>query len=273
MTLTLRYRGQTSIPVEIEGFTPDWVCTRSLPEIERFEIFHGNQKIPLAEMFSISGDPNDERIQFEGDLGGVHWIGAGMTVGEIHIAGSAGRHLGSGLRGGEILVEGNSSDWTGAEMRAGTIHVRGNVGNHAGGAYRGSTKGMTGGTILIDGNAGNEVANCMRRGLIAIGGDVGDMLAFSMIAGTVLAFGACGVRPGAGMRRGTLGLFGRESPRLMPSFRYATVCRPQFLGLVMRQIKSKGLHVEDSLLTSEFDLFHGDFVSSGRGEVFARRQN
>ena len=47
MSIKLTYRGETSVPVEIEGLTPDWACDKSLAEIERFEIFHGNRKLPL----------------------------------------------------------------------------------------------------------------------------------------------------------------------------------------------------------------------------------
>src|SRR5688572_11810194 len=142
MALTLKYHGETSVPVEIEGLTPDWVCDKSLPEIEQFEIFHGNRKLPLAEMFRVSGDPADKRLVFEGNLSGVHWIGAHMASGEIRIQGSAGRHIGSEMRGGRIDVEGDAGGWTGAEMRAGVIRVRGNAGHLTGAAYRGSVKGM-----------------------------------------------------------------------------------------------------------------------------------
>src|SRR5688572_16814723 len=75
MPLKLTYRAETPIPVEIEGLTPDWACDKSLAEIERFEIFHGNRKLPLAEMFVVAGDPADKRLDFEGNLSGVHWIG------------------------------------------------------------------------------------------------------------------------------------------------------------------------------------------------------
>ena len=62
MSIKLVYRGETSAPVEIEGLTPDWACGKSLAEIERFEIFHGNCKIPLAEMFAVFGDAADKRL-------------------------------------------------------------------------------------------------------------------------------------------------------------------------------------------------------------------
>ena len=270
MALKLVYTGKTSIPVEIEGLTPDWVCDKSLTEIERFEIFHGNRRLPLAEMFRVSGDASDKCQEFEGDLSGVHWIGAGITSGQIRILGAAGRHVGSEMRGGQITVEGDAHGWVGVQMRGGLIHVRGNAGHLAGTAYHGSPKGMTGGTLLIDGNAGNEVGSMMRRGLIAVGGTAGDMLGFNMIAGTILVFGECGIRPGAGMRRGTLGLFGVKRPQLLPSFRYATTYRPQIIPLLLRSIRNKGFQVDEALLMSDFDLYQGDMIEVGRGEVMFR---
>ncbi|MBM4074318.1 MAG: hypothetical protein FJ267_01580, partial [Planctomycetes bacterium] len=98
MALRLTYFGSTNVPVEIEGLTPNWARDKSLAEIERFEIFHGNRKIPLSEMFKVDGNPSDERFDFEGDLSGVHWIGAHMESGHIQIHGSAGRHIGSDMK-------------------------------------------------------------------------------------------------------------------------------------------------------------------------------
>jgi formylmethanofuran dehydrogenase subunit C len=267
MALSLTYRGETSVPVEIEGFTPDWACDKALPEIERFEIFHGNRKIPLAEMFAVAGDPSDRHFEFHGNLSGVHWIGAHMQSGRIDIHGSAGRHVGSELRGGEIHVYGNAGGWAGAEMHGGFIHVHGHADHLAGAAYRGSRKGMTGGTLLIDGNAGNEIGLSMRRGLIAIGGNAGDMLGFNFIAGTVLVFGECGIRPGAGMRRGTLGLLGSTRPELLPSFRYGATFHPVIVRLLLKEVQRRGLTFDESLLHADYDLFHGDLVALGKGEV------
>ena len=63
MPLVLQYNAQTAVPVEIEGLVPNAVRDKPLAEIERLEIFHGNQKLPLAEFFSVSGDPGDGRIR------------------------------------------------------------------------------------------------------------------------------------------------------------------------------------------------------------------
>ena len=109
MALVLNYFGETNVPVEVEGFTPDWACDKSLAEIERFEIFDGNRKVPLAQMFRVSGNASDKRFDFEGNLAGVHWIGAHMTSGQIHLHGPGGRHIGSRMQGGEIHVHGERS--------------------------------------------------------------------------------------------------------------------------------------------------------------------
>jgi len=270
MTLTLTYQADTGVPVEIEGLTPDGLRAASLAEVQRAEIFHGNRKLPLAEMFRVEGDPSDGRWHIEGDVGGVHWIGAHMGAGEIHVHGNAGRHVGSQMRGGRIVVDGDASDWVGGEMHGGTIRVRGQAGHLAGAAYRGSRRGMTGGTILIHGDAGNEIGHTLRRGSIAIGGRVGDMIGFNMLAGSLLVFGDCGIRPGAGMRRGTIGLFGPTRPRLLATFRHACTYRPQVLAVMLRHLRALEFPSDQGLLDARFDLYNGDMIERGRGEIVVR---
>ena len=50
MPLSLTYKSETPLPIEIEGFTPACAKGKTLSEIGQFEILHGNEKIPLAEM-------------------------------------------------------------------------------------------------------------------------------------------------------------------------------------------------------------------------------
>jgi formylmethanofuran dehydrogenase subunit C len=270
MSIKLIYRGQTPIPVEIEGLTPDWACDKSLAEIERFDIFHGNRKIPLAEMFSVSGDAGDKRFDFEGDLSGVHWIGAHMRGGHVHVHGPAGRHIGSEMRGGEIHVEGDAGGWVGCEMRAGLINVHGSAGHLVGAAYRGSAKGMLGGTILVDGNAGNEIGLSMQQGVIAIGGQAGDMLGFNMADGAIIVVGEAGIRAGAGMRGGTIALLGPTPPPVLPSFRFDRRSPPERVLQLLREQRDKGLPLDESLLPAEVDVYVGDLVAEGAGELHLR---
>jgi formylmethanofuran dehydrogenase subunit C len=270
MALVLTYHGQTAVPVEVEGILPSAVRGLALAEIERMEICHGKQKLPLAEMFRVSGDPSDGRMEWEGELSGVHWIGARLDGGEVLIRGNAGRHVGSEMTAGSIRVEGTAGDWLGGQMRGGTIYVCGSAGHLVGAAYRGSPRGMTGGTILVEGTAGNEVGSAMRRGLIVLGG-AEDALGVNLIAGTILVFGPCGIRPGAGMRRGTIGLFGPETD-LLPTFEYACRYRPPFFPLLVRELRQCGYPVPEGAITADVDLHHGDLVADGRGEILLRVQ-
>jgi formylmethanofuran dehydrogenase subunit C len=270
MSIKLIYRGETAVPVEIEGLTPDWALDKSLAEIERFEIFHGNRKLPLAEMFSITGDASDKRFEFEGNLAGVHWIGAHLRSGRIYVEGPAGRHVGSELRGGQIHVAGDAGGWVGCEMRGGLIHVKGNAGHLVGAAYRGSAKGMLGGTILVDGDAGNEIGLSMQKGAIAIGGAAGDMIGFNMTDGTIIVLGDAGIRAGAGMHGGTIAMFGPTRPPVLPSFRFDRTAEPEKLVTILRELRDKGLRLDESLLPTEADVYAGDLVADGSGEMYLR---
>jgi formylmethanofuran dehydrogenase subunit C len=116
MALRLELMNRTPIPVEVEGVHPTAVLGKSLGEIERLNVFHGNRPVALADFFRVSGTPDDACMRWEGELSGVHWIGAGMSQGSIWIDGSAGRHVGSRMRGGRLEVSGDVSDWLGGEM-------------------------------------------------------------------------------------------------------------------------------------------------------------
>jgi formylmethanofuran dehydrogenase subunit C len=267
MTLQLQLRQSSPIPIEVEGITPDSVMHKSNAEVERMRVYHGNEELALADLFDVSGDPADACLRWEGDLSGVHWIGAKMSQGRVHVAGNAGRHLGSEMRQGEILVEGDAGDWVGGEMQGGFIQVRGNAGHLIGAAYRGSPQGMTGGTILVHGQAGNEIGHSMRRGLVAVGGPTGDLAGFNMLAGSILLFGPCGNRHGAGMRRGTIGLWGPSPPALLPTFRHACRFRPQFLTLVFWKLRRWDFPLAENIEQGEVDLYHGDLIEGGRGEI------
>ena len=64
MALRLVYRAETAVPVEVEGLTPDWAADKSLAEIERFEIFHGNQKLPRTILSSTSVHWSPHPVRF-----------------------------------------------------------------------------------------------------------------------------------------------------------------------------------------------------------------
>ncbi len=268
LRLSLRQRN-SSVPLEVEGITPDAVRGKSLAEIEKLEVFEGNVKSRLADFFAVSGDAGDEVQEWEGDLSGVHWIGAKMQSGKVILSANGGRHIGSEMRGGEIHVLGDAGDWVGGEMHGGLIHVRGKAGHLVGAAYRGSAKGMTKGTILIGGDAGNEIGHSMRRGMIAIGGNIGDLTGINMLAGSIFVFGESGIRHGAGMKRGTIA-FLSKAPLLLPTFRRACRYRPEIMPLIYRHLRRLDFAVSDELLAGSYELYNGDFLAGGRGEMLIR---
>ncbi len=258
------------VPLEVEGIVPAAVRDLSLDAICKLPVFHGNRSSELGEFFQVRGDPTDGNCIWEGDLSGVHWLGAKMREGTIVVRGPVGRHLGSEMAGGQIDVHGDASDWVGAELHGGRIHIHGSAGHLVGAAYRGSRRGMTAGIILVDGSVGNEVGMTMRRGLLAVGGDAGDLLAMNMLAGTVAVAGNTGIRASAGMHRGTLILAGPTRPELLPTFRRATTGQPLILQLIFRTLRTAGFEVTADQWGTSFDLYHGDMIQGGRGEVFVR---
>jgi formylmethanofuran dehydrogenase subunit C len=271
MPLVIRVKNQTAIPLEVDNIQLETVREQSLDDVRRTLIQHGNQQVPLADFFDVSGSAADHEIAWEGDCSKVKLIGAHWKEGLIRIEGNAGMHTGAEMRGGEIQVNGDTGDWLGAEMHGGHIHVRGSAGHLVGAAYRGGRRGMTGGEILVQGNAGNEVGHTMRRGLIVIGGQSGDAVGFNMIAGSIFLFSKSGVRPGAGMRRGTIAMFDAgPPPELLPSFKSAGCVRPVFLRYYLLRLREMGFPVADECLTADYHRYCGDFLELGKGEILIR---
>ena len=125
-------------------------------------------------LIHIEGDAGDHLgqdmynglIEVTGNSG--HWTASGMHHGMIRVAGNCGDFAGAalpgnrlGMRGGTLLVRGNSGDRTGDHLRRGLILIEGNTG-----AYCGSR--MTAGTIAVLGKAGAKPGYAMKRGTLLL---------------------------------------------------------------------------------------------------------
>jgi formylmethanofuran dehydrogenase subunit C len=265
--LSLSLITDTSLPLELSEIQLDTLRELSLREIEQLPIHHGQEKLPLAELFSVNGNPADGQIEFVGDLSSASGIGAGMTGGKIRVVGNAGNHVGLGMFGGEIEITGDVDYGLGSEMRGGVIHVAGSASDCVGGAQVGSVRGMTGGAIFVQGNVGDFVGARMRRGLIAVGGDVGEYAGYKMLAGTIVVSGKCGSYAGASMNRGTLWI-GQAIKNLLPTFSYACTSRPAVLGMIARELSSLGFDTAGFDALHEWRQYSGDLTATGRGEIF-----
>lgn len=256
----------TKIPIEAECISPDSFSGKSVGEIENLEVFVGNKRKRLGEVFEVSRGPeSDDEIVIDGNISNVKHIGTRMSFGKISIVGNIGVHMGREMKGGEISIQGNVGDWAGAEMRGGVMRIKGNAGNLLGAAYRGSKSGMKGGVIVVEGNAGHETGELMRRGIIAVAGDVASLAGAHMRGGSILCFGKIGVRAGAGMNRGTIVAF--NELELLPTFKHDSTYNPIFLRVFLRELRKHGLPIKQEHIAGLYDRFSGDLAALGKGEI------
>ena len=264
--IILKPNVEFKVPVEAECISPDVFSGKSVEELKGLELWWGNKKKGLVDVFNIEQESEGmEEIVITGDVSAVKHIGARMSKGKVVIEGSAGMHLGREMEGGEITVHGSVGDWLGAEMKGGLIRVKGNARNLVGSGYRGSKVGMKGGTIVIEGDAGSEVGELMRRGTIAIKGKVGAIAGALMTGGSIVCFGDIGERAGAGMDRGTIIAF--NLPKLLPTFKYSCTYNPTFIRAFLPGLKKYGLPIKKEHIEGLYDRYSGDVAALGKGEI------
>jgi formylmethanofuran dehydrogenase subunit C len=261
VTRALTLREAPSAPVRAEALAPDRLAALGAAEIERLEVWHGNRRSAVGDLFTVAGAASDD-VRIEGDLRRVSGLGTGMAGGRLTIAGDAGPHTGAEMAGGELVVEGDAGDLAGVGMRGGRLVVRGSAGRRLGGAHPGERAGMRGGEILVHGDAGDEAGAGL---LIAVAGRTGDAAGLSALAGTIVAFGALGAHPGAGMRRASI--VAMTEPGLLPTYARACTYRPPFLRLLLRRLRDLGLPVTDAQIEGRYTRWSGDGLELRRGEI------
>ena len=243
-------------------------------DLARVPIVCDGRPALLGDWFTLSGAMKSGKITCNGDFSRVHFLGAGMHHGEIHVTGNVGRHAGEGMTGGCLRIDGSAGDWMACGMTGGEVRVGGDVGDNAAAALPGCPQGMTGGQVIIHGSVGDLAGSRMRRGLLAIAGDSGAAAGFELQAGTVIIAGQTGPSVGLGMRRGSVVLLGKHNEQEFPSagspptFQRGCNWRPAFLPMLGRQLSRSGFVPGKDL--AQIDLWqqwHGDRICGGRGEV------
>ncbi len=259
----LRPKGSIDIMVEAEVINPDIFAGKTTSEIEQLIIWQGAKQLPLSEFFDAEGSAGssaaDTKIIVEGDVPRVKHIGHGMKAGEIVIEGSSGMHIGSEMIGGSILVKGDAGSWAGMEMKGGTLYIIGNSGDHVGCAYRGSWRGMNGGKIIIDGSAKSQLGGGMSGGEIHVGGSVENFAGIRMSNGIIVVKGDAIRGVGAEMSGGTFVVSGKIR-QFSPGFEHAGT--------------EKNPKVGETVLSGEFLKFAGDFAISRtpKGILYASKE-
>jgi glutamate synthase domain-containing protein 3 len=153
--------------IDARGFTPEGVDALSLFLVRAHEL--GWREIIVYR------------------CSGHRFIGCGMRTHSdglrIHVYGSSGDYLGSGLDGAEIYVHGNAQDQLGQIFHRGKLVVYGDVGQTF-------FYGAKGGTAFILGNAaGRPLINAVGSPRVVINGTCLDYLAESFMAGDPLTGG------------------------------------------------------------------------------------
>ncbi len=270
MSTRLRLRAAPALRVDLRGITPAGCAGLAVAQIERLMVTHGNQTLPLAELFNIAqADGAADTLAFEGDLARFDRIGWQMSAGSIVVDGAAGDYVGGAMSGGAITVRGDASDLAACEMAGGTLTIEGDVGDFAASTLPGSMDGMRGGTFIVHGNAGERFADRMRRGSALVFGKAGDFLASRMVAGTVAVGGSAGAHVGYGMRRGSVVLASAASAgeRLIaPTFVPALVDAAVFWQLLARDLARHGGPFA-TLPSRRITRHLGDLGAGGKGEL------
>jgi formylmethanofuran dehydrogenase subunit C len=252
------------LPVIAECISPDIFREKTLQEIAALKVWEGNKQKPLSDFFKIAEFDTDDqqrndRITIRGDLTRVREIGSHMKSGEILIQGNVGMHLGAEMHGGKITVYGNAGGWVGSMMKNSTIEIHGNAGDYLASPYRGSTRGMDKGRILVHGNVGNEAGACMKDGAIKILGSAGQFLGLRMRGGTVYVKNSCKGRAGACMSGGKI-IIGGAVESILPSF-------------TIDSMKKKTKVEEGEDAEGPFYVFLGDLAENGNGKLYVSKTN
>jgi len=252
---------ELQFPVVAECITPDVLQGKSVSEIAALTVWEGNKQKTLAEIFRIEQTPEEPtKIIINGNASEVRRVGSGMKMGEIIINGNIGMHLGEKMSGGKITVNGDAGQWAGAEMKGGLIEIHGNAHDYLASPYRGRDSGMRGGKIIVDGNVGSDSACFMKGGVIKIRGDCGPFLGFRMHDGVVHVEKRCASRAGANMSGGKIIVSGSlEEP--MPTFSIDSV-------------KPKVKLDDTETVQGPFYVFIGDLAENNTGgKLFVSRAN
>jgi formylmethanofuran dehydrogenase subunit C len=259
-----RLRADVIAPDRLAGMTRDSIAALRVWPSRGSGAMARRNGVPLSSLFSVDGDPGPE-IRMRGKLESVDGLGTGMRSGHLIIEGNAGCDPGALMAGGHLEITGSAGVRAGAAMSGGRLTIGGSAGDELGGPVPGGSRGMTGGEVIVRGSAGEDAGTLVRRGLIAIGGDVGDGAARSMIAGTVVVLGRATGRVGQWNKRGSIIIVGDATPP--PTYRYASTYSPIFLRVLLHHLAACALRLDTRALAGRFARHCGDMAMLGKGEL------
>jgi formylmethanofuran dehydrogenase subunit C len=261
LVLTLHQRPAQRL--DLSPLLPHLLAGKSTDEIARIELQTTRERVTVGDAFRLRmGDA--QHIRFEGACDRLDRVGAGLSAGEIEVAGDVGIQAGRLMTGGRLMIRGSAGHWTASGMKGGAIEITGSAGDYVGGPLAGEVAGMRGGLVIVRGNVGAQAADRLRRGMIIVEGDAGEYSGSRMIAGTLIIRRKAGALPGYLMKRGTIVL---GEGALSPTFADCGVHRLVAMRLVAGYLKPYSKPVS-ALLRGPLRRFAGDMAVLGNGEIF-----
>jgi formylmethanofuran dehydrogenase subunit C len=262
--LVLTLKQEPGQRLDLSPLVPHFLTGKSAKDIAAIELQTTRETLTAGDIFRIrAGGPDS--IVFDGGSPRLDNIGMGMKGGEIIIEGDCGKSLGRNMSGGTLVANGDCGPFAGSAMSGGKIEIKGDAGGFIGAPLEGEMEGMTGGLLIVRGNAGERAGDRLRRGTIVIEGSAGDHPGSRMIAGTLIVLGDCGSLPGYLMRRGTIVL--ANPPELAPTFIDCGVTELAFANLFSGLLRPESRPAA-RLLGRELVRFAGDMAALGKGEIF-----
>jgi len=266
VTLVLTLRERPEQRLDLSPLVPHRLAGKNAADINRIELQTTKVSVTVGDAFRLRmGDAG--RIRVEGACDRLDGIGAGMSGGEVVVAGDVGIQAGRLMTGGRLIIDGNAGHWAASGMRGGEIEIKGSAGDRLGGPLAGEIAGMRGGLVVVRGDAGARAGDRLRRGAILIEGKAGDYAGSRMIAGTLVVRRKAGVLPGYLMKRGTI-ILGEDCAALSPTFvdcgMHALLAMRLMAGFVKTYSKETAV-----LLSHQLRRYAGDMAVLGKGELFS----
>jgi methylamine---glutamate N-methyltransferase subunit B len=116
----------------------------------------------------------------------IHGLASGLKHGELVVQGNTGDYFGVLNDGATLTSTQNAGQYLADNMTSGTIIVQGS-------AQYGAAQYCYGGTVIIRGDAGNFTATMNKGATIIVEGNVGDEAGTYMLKGDLIVIGNAGI--------------------------------------------------------------------------------
>lgn len=132
----------------------------------------------------------------------LHGLASGLKRGNIIVNGDTGDYTAALNDGASITINGDTGRFLADNMTKGVVKVNGDVG-YGCGVY------CYGGTIFVNGDAGDFLGALNKGSVIIVTGDCGDNVGTYMVGGEIIILGDSGGRVGDWIIRGSIFINGK----------------------------------------------------------------